>query len=553
MKTRIAYSFGLLSTALGALVLAGCPEDVIDADAAMVDAPISTDDAAAADDAGRDAARGGDTGASCGTVGNVGGSCAAAMCFEPWTCQEEVTATRPSIRRDGSPGRALTIRYFPGGLCEGSCDPNLNGQCNSCSTCLSNGVDGTTGAETGSCYQTCSADIDGRGGCNPGYGCNRAYLACVPECQIVAGVDTCHFSFVDDDDNPSTAAVIYDEGADYASSCNVATGLCERTGRAGATAGDDCEDDFDCEDDGTCLSGDTAATPVTLRDGYCIRLGCNETDLACQTGDVCTQSLFGMPGGVCMQGCVVGAETTDEQRVGLAGHNPGCGEGESCFWSGVHGASAALNGGCYPGNYNAVPAYNVGAECQTDAECWSPFGLGRCLFGEGNTLGDRVGRGICAVGGCGGSPVGLAVAGGAVTVPDPNTVCQTSAGTSGANNDICVNFSDTQSFCLTSCTAASECPTGYACPTLGGTPIAPLRLCWPSCMRNADCREGASCLNDSRGACNPDTDSCTCTDAAPRPDAGVLPRDAGTDAYSAPDAFVVGDDAAVDEDDAFTP
>jgi hypothetical protein len=446
------------------------------------------------------------------------------------------------------PGRTYPVRYWPGGQCQGACDPNANGQCNACSTCLQTGTD-SSGNATGECFQSCTQDLDGRGGCNDGYACDRANLACVIQCSVVDGVDTCQFSFEDRDTDPTTRETIVDEGTSYPSTCNVTTGLCEATGRAGATAGDDCMDDFDCEDDGLCLGGDgDPELPVTLQDGYCIRLGCNETDLRCQTGDVCTQSLFGLPGGVCMDGCVVGAETTAGQVAGAAGGNPGCGAGEACFWDGVHGTADTLNGGCYPGNYNDIPAYNVGASCDDDADCYSPYGLGRCLFGQGNSLGDRVGSGICAVGGCGqamGMPVGLATADGVVPVLNPQDICQTTA---DGNNDICVTFSETQTFCVSGCTAATDCPDGYACPNLGDA-LRPLRLCWPACQVDGDCRTGSRCLNDSRTACNPDTDTCYCTDAMPRPDAGVIPRDAGTDAFSAPDAFAAPD--AFEAPDAF--
>lgn len=548
MKTRIAYGLGLLSAAGLGTLLAGCPEEVIEpVDAAMPpmeDAPMVISD----DDAGRDArVVGRDSGATCGTRGNLGGQCLSGECTEPFECTAEFSDTRPTVSRADPlvPGRAYPIRLYPGGQCQVSCDPNLGDQCNSCSTCLTIGQN-ASGVDVGECFQTCEQDVDGLGGCNEGYGCDRGNLACVSACSIVAGVDTCDFAFEDRDEDPTTRETIVDEGADFPSACNVTTGLCETMGRAGATAGDDCVTDLDCEDDGLCLSGDLPETPATLRDGYCIRLGCNETDLACQDGDVCTQSLFGLPGGVCMQGCVVGSETTAAQISGSGGGNPGCEAGEACLWDGVHGATDDLNGGCYVGNYNDIPAYNVGASCDTDEECWSPYGLGRCLFGDGNSLGDRVGGGICAVGGCNGNgsamaPVGLLVQGGRIPVADPNSLCATSAGTMGANNDICVNFSDTQSFCMTSCMTAADCPTGYSCPVLGGTALAPLKLCWPACTEDADCVTGSTCRNDGGAVCNPETDTCFCTNAVPRPDAGVIPRDAGTDAPVPADAFEAAD------------
>lgn len=552
MKTKIAYVAGALT--LGGGLLAGCPEPIVGVDANVPDAPIVLPDTGGSD-GGRDSGVRVDTNpaASCGTRGNIGGQCAAAECFSPAMCQEEVVGERPSVRRDGSgPGRPYPVDVYPGGICEQACDPNANGQCNACSTCLQTGTNAASGDPVGTCFMSCMQDLDGRGGCNEGYGCNRAYLACVPSCSRTATTDTCQYSFEDRDDDPTTNETIVDEGAMYPSVCNTTTGLCEQTGRAGATAGDDCMDDFDCEDDGLCISDDAADAPVTLQDGYCVRLGCNDTDLACQTGDVCTQSLFGLAGGVCMDGCTVGAETTDAQRYGVAGGNPGCGTGEACFWDGVHGTAATLNGGCYPGNYNDVPAYNVGSECQDDGDCWSPFGRGRCLF-TGGTFFDRTGRGICAVGGCGvnmDGTVGLATIDGVVSVPDGTQICQ---GVTAGNNDQCVNFGDNNTFCVSGCTTANDCPTGWACPDLNDDPLRPLRLCWPGCLADGDCRTGAMCRNDSGGACNPMTDTCFCTDAVRAPDAGVVrdaavARDAGTDAPAPADDAAAADDAASSPD-----
>jgi hypothetical protein len=560
MKSRFASAAGLLATSLGALVMAGCPDSPSAVDAANVpdavivpnDTPTTPTDQGLRRDTGR-----GDSGGSCGTRGNVGGQCAAAECFEPWMCQEEISQDRTTVRRtDGMPGRPYPVRLFPGGQCQGACDPDARNQCNSCSTCLQTGRD-VSGNAVGECFQSCAQDTDGRGGCNDGYGCDRGNLACVPACAVVEGADTCQFSFEDRDTDPTTRETIVDEGTSYPSRCNVATGLCESTGTAGATAGDDCEDEFDCEDDGFCISTDDPDGPASLRDGYCIRLGCNEgptpenpSDLRCADGDVCNQSLFGLPGGVCTDGCTLGAETTAAQRVGAAGGNPGCDAGEACFWDGVHGTADDLNGSCYPGNYNEVRAYNVGALCDDDSDCYSPFGLGRCLFGEGNSLGDRVGGGVCAISGCGQSMagIGLRAEDGVVPVPDPNQVCQTATGSMGMNNDVCVGFSETQTFCVSGCTAATDCPAGYACTNLGSA-LSPLNLCWPACSVDADCRSGARCLDERREMCDPMTDSCFCTDAAPRPDAGVTPRDAGTDAPSVPDAAAAPD--AFEAPDAF--
>jgi hypothetical protein len=65
-----------------------------------------------------------------------------------------------------------------------------------------------------------------------------------------------------------------------------------------------------------------------------------------------------------------------------------CAPGYSCFWDGTGGAGMG-NGGCVPGNYNAIRAGDatgqVGQACTTEEDCVSPFGAGQCRdFGAGD-------------------------------------------------------------------------------------------------------------------------------------------------------------------------
>ncbi len=471
----------------------------------------------------------------CGTRANVGGNCVSGECLEPWMCLDPIDGTTPTLRRDGSEGRPYPVRIWPGGLCTGECDllaEAWRSPCGRCATCAPF-VDGI-----GRCRLTCEQDVDGRGGCSEGYACDRGELYCRDACVVVEGVDTCQFTHEDRDGDGSFESIV-DEGVAHPSACNSATGLCETVGRVDATAGDDCVTDFDCEDDGTCVRSDATEPITTLSDGYCIRRGCNETDLPCREGDVCAHSLFELPGGACMQGCEVGEEMTAAERLGAAGRHPQCGPNEACFWDGTHGLSDPLNGACYPGNYNDVPAYNVGAECQRDEECWSPFGLGRCLFLDDDAFLDdayaRTGRGICAVGGCGetaGEPIGLHVADGVVPVERPEDLCRTSA---SGGTDLCLGFTELQNYCIHGCADATACPDGWACPNLGDT-LRPLHVCWPMCLADTDCRTGARCLDDSDEACDSPTDTCFCTDATAPVDAGVEPHDASTGEDAGADA-----------------
>jgi hypothetical protein len=250
--------------------------------------------------------------------------------------------------------------------------------------------------------------------------------------------------------------------------------------------------------------------------------------LACDAarGEICDVRAFGAPTTACLEACTVGAETTDAERFGAAGGNPTCDDpGAACFWSGATEATDAPNGSCLPGNYNDESAYDVGTACLDDADCYSPFGYGRCLFTGAL---DSVESGICAIGGCagggGGLPIGL-LAGRTSQVMLPadlqDDVCDTASG------DLCVGFSGGATFCMHRCASASDCPAGYACPAVlsGGG-----RICWPNCEVDADCRGGATCRDTLAGSCEP-TEECYCSDATPAP----------TDAGPSEDAGVGGD------------
>ena len=58
-----------------------------------------------------------------------------------------------------------------------------------------------------------------------------------------------------------------------------------------------------------------------------------------------------------------------------------------------------VNGGCIPGEFNAVTTPNIGEPCEDDSECWSPFGRGTCIqFTNGHSM--------CTVRDCG-SPIAV--------------------------------------------------------------------------------------------------------------------------------------------------
>ena len=511
--------------ALGSFA-AGCDEPTPACDPATM---ICTDAAPADEGPGTDTGPGADTGprvdaGPCPQIPGMhsGAACRAGACARGLDCQDEFGGSfTGTFNEDGTMGPPLMIRGFPDSMCAEVCDPDAADTCDDCTSCVGTILGGRvrfgiSDEVPGTCRPNCSPTTTDRGGCRDGYACDPNTLTCMEAC-----IDDMQCRFrIDDIDDDGDGDIVY-AGDSSAATCNPTTGRCNIPGRAGATAGDECMVNADCEDNGLCIQDDE-----TLPDGYCVRLGCADT-LPCQTGDVCqTRPFFTGVSSICLDGCTVGAETMDSQVTGSAtGGNPECRTGEACYWTGGDTAE----GGCFPAEYNDVPAYNVGAPCDDVTDCWSPFGYGRCLFTNQT---DRLASGYCVVGNCAqrmGMPIGILPG---VAVPTPANVCDTAGG------DICVNFGGADSintFCVPNCTNASECAPGYACPDLGAAG-SPLRLCWPTCTMDADCRSGTSCRDEGGGACDPMVDTCYCSDAMPAPvdggmmsgsDAGMSGSDAG--------------------------
>jgi hypothetical protein len=167
----------------------------------------------------------------------------------------------------------------------------------------------------------------------------------------------------------------------------------------------------------------------------------------------------------CLAPCEVARNVTTSRFSGALG----CRAGYSCFWNGVSGSGT--NGGCIPGNYNAVRTPNIGASCFDESTCYSPYGAGQCRdFGGGShcTLFD------CAAPGM------------------PSNVCGTGA--------LCVQVSGSDtSFCARSCTSASQCLAGNGCwdTSTAGVVTGGSNICFPGCLADADCRTTERCIGAS--------------------------------------------------------
>jgi hypothetical protein len=123
------------------------------------------------------------------------------------------------------------------------------------------------------------------------------------------------------------------------------------------------------------------------------------------------------------------------------------------------------------GNYNGVTKNNVGAECKTNADCYSPYGLGYCLVYQVSAT--EALPGICTLFDC--------------AVPGlPLDIC-------GDGNE-CVSTGDAdETNCQHHCKDANECPKGFACTDDDMDTKTP-KNCIPPCLSDADCRSGEKCI-----------------------------------------------------------
>lgn len=434
------------------------------------------------------------------------GTCASSECqaafYSEWGA---------SVRRDGTAGRPLPIPLFPDGYCGRRCNATrLNDECEPCATCVHSSLAGHTRLplyytmsgylpEDGVCRQRCTPSATGTGCAREGYTCDPETLTCMEaciddrQCQIVQ-------EDVDGDGNPD----LLDRGATFPSFCDALTGRCRTRGTAGASIGDPCTEDTDCADDGWCFRRDGEVR------GICSQRGCRSSAIPCPPGSRCDIRNAGPNTSACFPACEVGAEEGSAAvRGSSTGGHPDCGRGLSCVWNGIAESGASETGSCLPGHYNDRTAPNVGAPCATDADCDSPYGYGQCLFSE---LSGTI-HGICTVRHCSTFlEEGETVDGIFPKVRLATPICDRTRG------ELCVALGDRreppQTYCLTQCESAAECPRGYACSELlaGGA-----RFCWPYCFDSSECGAGARCESATGEECLDSRFGCFCSDRRPSP------------------------------------
>jgi hypothetical protein len=394
-------------------------------------------------------------------------------CGKGKTCDQEI-AQLGTV--SGAPGGQVDLSLFPGGSCTpvrlaaydstgggGSCDPSQPTGAQGCGpdgVCLPETVSGKTLV---GCRHACEPSATESGCSRTGYTCDFGSHACVEGCRS----DTeCRVLLQDTNGDGQADSASYDRASDAV--CSAKTGRCEHP--AGAQApGQSCGRDDDCEADGICITAGSGPAGQFFPGGFCSKVGCDIAGRECQGGNVCEALRPWLSetetNPICLARCTVGAEPA-ELQLGTNGHAEGCRAGYRCHYNGGNGAESGV---CVGGNYNAVTKNDIGSACQLNSDCYSPFGIGRCLsYGLPNNASSG---GICTILDC--------------NVPGlPKDLC-------GSGNE-CVASQTDQAFCAHNCAKASECPAGFACfDDDGDTDTA--KICYPICEADVDCRASEHC------------------------------------------------------------
>ncbi|HMI94536.1 MAG TPA: hypothetical protein VK509_24350, partial [Polyangiales bacterium] len=400
-------------------------------------------------------------------------------CEAGLVCDREIEV---SYQVSGLPSRerGIIAPRFPDGVCSplaaGAFDPN------GINSCIPGGPTEEQGCgDDGACVPVTVADeqvVACRPSCDPsakapcggrfGYTCDFEGRVCVEGCQ---SDEECRLQLIDADNNGAADALAYDEESE--ASCDTQSYRCVHDGAEGGAIGDPCARLDDCDPEGVCLDALQTFANTDFPGGYCTKLGCDQPGRECGRGAVCERlrplrsSI--VTDRVCLQSCEVGEEP-EADRVGSDGHGAGCREGYACHYNGGTGSG----GVCIGGNYNDVTENNIGAACESDSECYSPYGLGSCLVLAVGNPAVEAPTGVCTLVDC--ATPGL-----------PEDLC-------GAGNE-CIGLDGDITFCVRTCTKADGCPDGFACADDDATqdmanPVTP-NICFPACFTDADCRVGS--------------------------------------------------------------
>jgi hypothetical protein len=462
--------------------------------AALITFACGDDDDTSKPDAGPDAAvsgndasvsRDGAVAQDAGTQALFGPCVSDADCPEKTFCDKEIAG---SIPVSGATGNMIDRSLFVGGSCtpktlapydsEGACDsslPQAAGGCGPKGRCVLESLNDDTYA---ACRAACEPSATTSGCSREGYTCDFGVHACIEGCR---SDDECRVIAKDTNNDGAADALAVDTNSE--AFCDKKTFRCAHPGTAKVETGHACARVDDCGANDECLSGESVAGGLDFPDGYCTTLGCDVKGRECNgQGAVCAPLrpilASGSDTSLCLMSCKVGAEP-EELRVGANGHGLGCREGYRCHYNGGDGAD---DGVCVGGLYNDVKTNNGGKACKSNAECYSPYGMGACLQYSATEARIQAPTGTCTILDCNAPGI-------------PDDIC-------GVGSE-CIAFASDVTFCIKNCSTAAECAAGYACTDDDADPSTP-SVCFPACVKNSDCRTSERCqiaANADAGRC----------------------------------------------------
>lgn len=369
----------------------------------------------------------------------------------------------PIAIEEGGATRETEHLVFEHGLCSSGCGSDED--CGSCAVCVDHVAFGRARLRgplgtSGLCRPRCGGTI----GCRPGQICDATLGACVdPACRTDAD---CEVVEVDRDGDGRGDALALDPVEGMV----CAWGACVDFD---AVFGGACLDDGGCEPGRACVRHPAWDAG---RAGACALSDCDA--VACGPAGVCS-SFDGER--VCTRRCTAWADE-EEAIVGRDGHGAGCDPAFRC--------SVYPDGDrCEPASYNDVAELNVGAPCERDDECYSPYGRGRCLKLNGSWLG------ICALEDCEAEAI--------------EAICDASAGLHCTGSRFTA-----RERCIRRCTTPDDCLPGTACVLLRDTFDRTVRACVGQCSDDTHCRASEHCAGPDGEACRLGDRACVCTPLA---------------------------------------
>lgn len=303
---------------------------------------------------------------------------------------EEKTDTKPPLYREiGAPcekrehcgpvGKAHCITEetykWKDGYCIRFCESREENPCPEGSACVLR-----ISLSDYGCFKKCTPNPDDNDVCRYGYSCGPFRDVCTRGCNPQAETNECCEVCTEFDPEITTCYKweTIKEGCEDVVRCNEKTFECDNEGVPGVSVGDPCIGDFECQKEGNCI-------PEILfrgewRGGYCTRFGCNYEWEPCPEPSVCSYqeiSILEINVWMCLKPCLLGVDQ------GNGTFDGGCREGYSCYPD--HTGKGSYRGVCFSGNFNEKSAPNIGEDCMGEeieephSECFSPYGLGRCI------------------------------------------------------------------------------------------------------------------------------------------------------------------------------